>query len=67
MALYYYIGPIRTMFLDQPNGDEGVVLAEPWNYGLMGALACLTIILGLYWAPIIAIADRSLNFFMGSA
>jgi hypothetical protein len=33
----------------------------------MGALACLTIILGLYWAPIIAIADRSLNFFMGSA
>jgi len=67
VALYYYVGPIRTMFLDQPNGDEGVVSAEPWNYGLMGALACLTIILGLYWAPIIAIADRSLNFFMGSA
>jgi NADH-quinone oxidoreductase subunit N len=67
VALYYYVGPIRTMFFDQPNGDEGVVLAEPWNYGLMGALACLTIILGLYWAPIIAIADRSLNFFMGSA
>ncbi len=67
VALYYYVGPIRTMFFDQPNGDEGVVSAEPWNYGLMGALACLTIILGLYWAPIIAIADRSLNFFMGSA
>ena len=67
VALYYYVGPIRTMFFEQPNGDEGVVSAEPWNYGLMGALACLTIILGLYWAPIIAIADRSLNFFMGSA
>ncbi len=67
VALYYYVGPIRTMFLDQPNGDEGVVTTEPWNYSLMGALACLTIILGLYWAPIIAIADRSLNFFMGSA
>jgi NADH-quinone oxidoreductase subunit N len=67
VALYYYIGPIRTMFLDQPNGDEGVVAIEPWNYGLMGALACLTIILGLYWAPIIAIADRSLTFFIGSA
>jgi NADH-quinone oxidoreductase subunit N len=67
VALYYYIGPIRTMFLDQPNGDEGVVAIEPWNYGLMGALACLTIILGLYWAPIIAIANRSLTFFTGSA
>src|SRR5208282_5966674 len=43
VALYYYVGPIRTMFFDQPNGDEGVVSAEPWNYGLMGALACLTI------------------------
>ena len=67
VSLYYYIGPIRTMFLDQPNGDEGVVSTEPWNYGLMGALACLTIILGLYWAPVIALADRSVSFFMGTA
>ena len=31
----------------------------------MGALACAIIALGLYWQPIIAFADRSLNFFVG--
>ncbi len=67
ISLYYYVRPIRMMFLDQPIGDEGSVGSEPWNYGLMGALAGLTIILGLYWTPIITIAGRSLNFFTGSA
>jgi NADH-quinone oxidoreductase subunit N len=65
ISLYYYLRPIRTMFLDQPNGDEGEVTAEAWNYGLMGVLAAATIVLGLYWGPLIAFADRSLKFFTG--
>src|SRR6266851_3197154 len=65
VSLYYYLRPIRTMFFEQPQGDEGVVEFEPWNYGLMGVLACAIIALGLYWQPIIAFADRSLNFFVG--
>jgi NADH-quinone oxidoreductase subunit N len=67
ISLYYYVRPIRTMFLDQPNGDEAAVESEPWNYSLMGALVCATIILGLYWTPIIALADRSMHFFIGPA
>jgi NADH-quinone oxidoreductase subunit N len=67
VSLYYYVRPIRTMFLDQPQGDEGVVKFQTWNYGLMGVLACAIIALGLYWQPIIAFADRSLNFFVGPA
>ncbi len=67
VSLYYYLRPIRTMFFEQPQGDEGVVEFEPWNYGLMGVLACAIIALGLYWQPIIAFADRSLNFFVGPA
>jgi NADH-quinone oxidoreductase subunit N len=67
ISLYYYLRPIRTMFLDQPKGDEGVVTAEAWNYGLMGVLATATIVLGLYWGPLIAFADRSLKFFTGPA
>ncbi|SRR5579875_2337182 len=67
ISLYYYVRPIRTMFLDEPEGDEGAVTAEAWNYGLMGALAAATIVLGLYWGPLIDFAGRSLKFFIGPA
>ncbi|MFZ1890245.1 MAG: NADH-quinone oxidoreductase subunit N [Candidatus Binataceae bacterium] len=65
VSLYYYMGPIKTMFLDPPNGDEGTVTFDFWNYGLMGVLACATIILGIYWAPVMSFATRSLHFFTG--
>src|SRR5215831_18284735 len=65
ISLYYYLRPIRTMFLDQPTGEEGVVAGDTWNYGLMGVLACATIALGIYWTPILTFANRSLNFFLG--
>jgi NADH-quinone oxidoreductase subunit N len=67
VSLYYYMQPIKTMFLDTPNGDEGTVNFDFWNYGLMGVLACATIVLGLYWAPVLAFATRSLHFFTGPA
>jgi NADH-quinone oxidoreductase subunit N len=67
VSLYYYLQPIKTMFFDMPNGDEAAVKAEAWNYGLMGALALATIAFGLYWAPVIALADRSLSFFSGQS
>jgi NADH-quinone oxidoreductase subunit N len=65
VSLYYYLKPIRMMFFEQPRGDEGTVRFEAWNYGLMGILACATIVFGLYWSPIISFANRSLNFFTG--
>jgi NADH-quinone oxidoreductase subunit N len=65
VSLYYYMAPIKTMFLDTPNGDEGTVTFDFWNYGLMGVLACATIILGIYWAPLMSFATRSLHFFTG--
>jgi NADH-quinone oxidoreductase subunit N len=67
VSLYYYMRPVKAMFLDQPNGDEGPVRIEIWNYGLMGVLAIATIVLGLYPPPVIAFASRSLHFFLGPA
>src|SRR5579885_3246629 len=32
VSLYYYMRPIKTMFLDTPNGDEGTLAADTWNY-----------------------------------
>ncbi|HUO05634.1 MAG TPA: NADH-quinone oxidoreductase subunit N [Candidatus Binataceae bacterium] len=67
VSLYYYLKPVRTMFLDQPKGDEVAVRFEAWNYGLMGVLACATILFGVYWAPIISFASRSIGFFTGQS
>jgi NADH-quinone oxidoreductase subunit N len=65
VSLYYYMRPIKEMFLEQPADESAPLAAEYWNYGLMGALAIATIFLGLYPPPIIAFASRSLHFFVG--
>lgn len=65
VSLYYYMRPVKEMFLEQPSVEAAAVTAEYWNYGLMGALALATIFLGLYPPPIIAFAARSLHFFIG--
>jgi NADH-quinone oxidoreductase subunit N len=67
VSLYYYMRPIKEMFLEQPDGGEAPLAIEFWNYGLMGVLAIATIFLGLYPPPIIAFANRSLHFFVGRA
>lgn len=65
VALYYYARIVRTMFLDQPRGDEGVVVLDAHNAFLLYFLAIPTIVLGIYWAPVIALAERSVRFFLG--
>jgi NADH-quinone oxidoreductase subunit N len=65
VSLYYYMRPVKEMFLEQPVGEVSPVTVEYWNYGLMGALALATILLGLYPPPIIAFASRSVHFFLG--
>jgi NADH-quinone oxidoreductase subunit N len=65
VSLYYYMRPVKEMFLEQPVGEPAPVVAEYWNYGLMGVLALATILLGLYPPPLIAFATRSLHFFVG--
>jgi NADH-quinone oxidoreductase subunit N len=65
VSLYYYMRPVKEMFLEQPDGDERPITMEVWNYGLMGVLAVATIALGLYPPPIIAFASRSIHFFLG--
>jgi len=67
VSLYYYMRPVREMFLEQPEEGAASVHFELWNYGLMGVLAIATILLGLYPPPVIAFASRSLHFFTGAA
>ena len=65
VSLYYYARIIRTMFLDQPVGGEETVEVQ-WSMGGMLAVLTLgTLVFGLYWTPVINIADRSVRFFLG--
>jgi NADH-quinone oxidoreductase subunit N len=65
VSLYYYARVVRTMFLDMPQGDEGAVVLDSHNAFLLWFLAVPTIILGIYWAPVFDLADRSVRFFLG--
>lgn len=67
VSLYYYMRPIKEMFLEEPVGGASPISPEYWNYGLMAVLAVATIFLGLYPPPIIAFASRSLHFFVGAS
>ena len=41
-------------------------MAVDWSNGaLLGVLTVFTVVLGVYWAPVIALADRSVRFLMG--
>ncbi|MGH7842240.1 MAG: NADH-quinone oxidoreductase subunit N [Candidatus Binataceae bacterium] len=65
VSLYYYMRPVRAMFLEAAEEGAPPFAGDLWNYGLIGALALATVILGLYPPPVIAFANRSLHFFVG--
>jgi NADH-quinone oxidoreductase subunit N len=65
LSLYYYARIVRAMFLDFPTGGERAVGFDLPNGALLGVLGVLTVVLGVYWAPVIALADRSVRFLMG--
>jgi len=65
ISLYYYARVVRTMFLDFPEGDEAPVSVGLHNGSLMWGLCAATLVLGVYWSPVIGLAERSLQFFTG--
>ena len=65
VALYYYARIVRTMYLDQPVEGDPVMTVDLHNSVLVGALVVGTLVFGVYWAPLINLADRSVVFFRG--
>jgi NADH-quinone oxidoreductase subunit N len=65
VSLYYYARIVRTMFLDFPQGGEATVSISAFNGGLAAVLAAATIVVGVYWAPVVALAGRSVHFLLG--
>lgn len=67
IALYYYARIVKVMYLDMPEGEVAQqAVALGWRSAApLGILATLTLVLGLYWAPVWSVVSSSVNFFVG--
>jgi NADH-quinone oxidoreductase subunit N len=67
VSLYYYARIAKAMFLeDVPEGATRSLVIEPVYVGMMAFLSVSTIVLGIYWGPFLAWADRSIYLLAGS-
>ncbi|HTM08273.1 MAG TPA: NADH-quinone oxidoreductase subunit N [Verrucomicrobiae bacterium] len=63
ISLYYYARVVKVMFLDFPEPSDGRIELNPGAATLLGVLSALTLVLGIYWGPLVAFTSRSLQFF----
>lgn len=66
ISLYYYARIIKAMFLDsiEEGQIQGLSISsrQPLYDGLVGVLMVLTVLFGVYWAPLVRLTDQSLKF-----
>jgi len=62
IGLYYYARIVRTMYLDLPVDGDPIVAIDLHSFFLVGLLMLGTLVFGVYWAPVIDFAERSLLF-----
>lgn len=65
VGLYYYARIVRSMYLEQPIEGDPEIVVDRYNAILAGGLMVLTVVFGVYWAPVVDFADRSLVMFRG--
>ncbi|MBM4261911.1 MAG: NADH-quinone oxidoreductase subunit N [Deltaproteobacteria bacterium] len=64
ISLYYYAKIVKVMFLDTPNPEDKPVAVARNSFALMIPLSVLTVVFGLYFAPLVQYATTSLRFFL---
>jgi len=64
VSLYYYAKIVKTMFLDAPRVEDKTMAVAVNDFTLLLPLAVLTVVFGLYFAPLVTYTSRSLGFFV---
>ncbi len=64
ISLYYYAKVVKTMFLDEPFPSDKAVAVAGGNFTLLIPLTVLTVVLGIYFAPLAQYTSQSLRFFV---
>jgi NADH-quinone oxidoreductase subunit N len=63
VSLYYYVRILRNMFLRQPEGASDAISLPPFQLSVLLFLLIPTIILGLYFTPLVEFAQASVAMF----
>ena len=64
VSLYYYAKVVKTMFLDSPAPEDKQITLAANNFTLLLPLTFLTVLFGLYFAPLVQYTNHSLRFFI---
>ena len=64
ISLYYYAKVVKTMFLDTPDPGDKPVSVTANHFTLLIPLTVLTIVLGVYFSPLVQYTNQSLSFFL---
>lgn len=62
ISLYYYARVVKTMFLDEALPSDPPVRLSATTFPLLGTLAVLTLVIGVYWGPVLDYTRRALAF-----
>ncbi|MEK6607906.1 MAG: NADH-quinone oxidoreductase subunit N [Myxococcota bacterium] len=65
VSLYYYARILRTMYLEKPEAGAPAIVVAPIHRAVALAMVVPTIILGIYWTPVLRVVDASLKMFGG--
>ncbi len=66
VSLYYYARIVKAMYLERPLSDTRVILPR-FSVGMLAFLFAGTLLLGVYWAPLADLAERSTELFQARA
>jgi NADH-quinone oxidoreductase subunit N len=64
VSLYYYAKIVKIMFLDSPTAEDKQVTLAANNFTLLLPLTFLTVLFGVYFAPLVQYTNHSLRFFI---
>jgi NADH-quinone oxidoreductase subunit N len=65
VSLYYYIRVVRNMYLKQPDASAEPLKISAVQTGLLLILLIPTLLLGLYFSPLVEYAQASISIFGG--
>lgn len=65
IAAFFYLRILVVMYMvDAEEGDEATASMGPLSTGVIGLTAVATLVLGLFWSPLIELAEKA-TFFAG--
>ena len=63
VSLYYYVRIVRNMYLREPEGEQSPITFGPRYIVVMLLLAVPNLVLGLYFTPLVNLAQASMTMF----